>query len=330
MSSFSWSKLKKPFLCLAPLAGISDSPFRRICKKCWAELVFSEMVSTEGLNTKSPKTLGLLGFTQSERPLIFQLFGKNPQSFAQAVQLIHKLHPQKRPNGIDLNLGCPARKVRTHGSGVALMRKPKLVSQIIQAVVDNTDLPLSVKIRAGISREKVSALSFIQKTAWQKLAAISIHGRTAEQGFSGPINYDQIKKIKKFTKKTVIANGGIADPQSARIMLKKTGADGLMIGQASFGNPWIFQMIKKELNGQRAKAPTLKQKAKIALYQAKLMVKEKEKIKGVREMRKHLLWYFRGFPGARNLRKKLARVENLADIQICLARLEDVELQDKV
>jgi len=319
MSTFSWLKIERPFLCLAPLAGISDSPFRQIVRELGADLVFTEMVSAKGLVHNSEKTFDLTRFTQKERPIVLQFFGKEPKAFAKAAKIIDELKNSQKPDGLDLNLGCPARKVKAHGSGVSLMKKPKLVNQIIEAIFLNTGLPLSIKIRAGIAKEKITASDFISKINWQKLAAITIHGRTLEQGFSGPINYQQIKKVKQMAEgKIIVANGGICDFESAKTMLRETDADGLMIGQAAFGNPWIFSEIKEK---EKHQPPSLRDKTKIALKHTKLMIEYKGEKKGVRDMRKHLLWYFKGFEGARRLRKKLTAVSTYRELKSVLSIL---------
>ncbi|MDP2918307.1 MAG: tRNA-dihydrouridine synthase family protein, partial [bacterium] len=248
MSRFSWQKLPRPFFALAPLAGISDSPFRQICKEQGADLVFTELISAEALSRCQKKTLDLIAFSQKERPIILQLFGKNPESFAAAARVIENLPAKQKPDGLDLNCGCPARKVKGHGSGIALMRDPDLVNKIIENITKNTALPLSIKIRAGIKKEKIQASEFVSGINWRKLAAITVHGRYFEQGFSGEIDFAEIKKIKKIVgSKIVIANGGIKDYKSGKIMLEKTKSDGLMIGQGSFGKPWVFGEIKQKL-----------------------------------------------------------------------------------
>lgn len=339
MSNFHWQKLPKPFICLAPLAGISDSPFRQICKEFGADVVFTEMISAEGISREQPKTLELTYFSQKERPIILQLFGKNPKSFGRAAQAIQNLSPRKKPDGVDLNLGCPSRRVKTHGSGIALMRDPGLVNKIVAAITANTDLPLSIKIRAGIEKEGIKAASFVLKINWQKLAAITIHGRYLEQGFSGPIDYTEIKKIKRIVgDKTVIGNGGIKDSKSAKIMFKKTDVDGVMIGKGALGRPWVFEKIKKALKrkspprkntlplGKECRkeevfAPLLPNTIKIALKHARLMIKLKGEEKGIREMRKHLLWYFHNFEGAKGTRKKLTKIETFNDLEDTLLYL---------
>ena len=346
MPNFYWQKLPKPFICLAPLAGISDSPFRQICKEFGADVVFTEMISAEGLSREQNKTLELTYFSQKERPIILQLFGKNSESFGRAAQVIQNLPHGKKPDGIDLNLGCPARKVKTHGSGIALMRDPDLVNKIIAAITANTDLPLSIKIRAGIIKEGIKAASFISKINWRKLAAITVHGRYLEQGFSGPIDYAEIKKIKMIVgDKTVIGNGGIKNLRSAQIMFKKTDVDGVMIGKGALGRPWVFEKIKRnfkrktpqcltEVKGGRNTLPldedgekegvfafSLPNTIKTALKHARLMIKLKGEEKGIREMRKHLLWYFHNFEGAKGTRKKLTKIETFRDLEDTLLYL---------
>ncbi len=320
MTSFQWKNLSKPFFCLAPLAGISDSAFRQICKECGADIVLTEMVSAEGLSRKQPKTLDLIRFSPKERPIILQLFGKNPESFGRAAEVIENLLPQEKPDGIDLNLGCPSRKVKSHGSGITLMRDPDLVNKIIAAINTNTDLPLSIKIRAGIKKEKITASKFISQINWRKLTAISVHGRYLEQGFSGAVDYLEIKKIKEIVgNKIVIGNGGIKDLKSAKIMLEKTKVDGLMIGQGALGRPWIFEEIKKA--SAEVFPPPLLNIIKIALKHTHLIIKLKGEEKGMREMRKHLLWYFRGFTQAKKIRQELVRVQSLNELKGIFGKL---------
>lgn len=323
----SFLKLKKPLIVLAPIAGISDSPFRQVCKEQGADLTYTELISAEGLSRGQKKTIQLIKFKVKERPIILQLFGKRPEAFGKAAALIENLSKNEKPDGIDLNCGCPAKKVKGHGSGIALMREPELVNLIIKEIQKNTDLPISIKIRAGIKKENIFASEFIKNLDLEKLKMIAIHGRYLEDGFSGPIDYKEIQKVKNLCpNKVVIGNGGILDLESVEIMLK-TGVDGLMIGQAAFGNPWIFKEIKLSFTGKKFKKPTQTEKFKIIKKHAKLMVELKGEEKGMREMRKHLIWYFKGIEGAKSLRRELVLIERYRELDSLLEKLNHSELK---
>ncbi|MDQ1283757.1 MAG: tRNA-dihydrouridine synthase [Patescibacteria group bacterium] len=339
MTNNFWQKLNKPILALAPMAGITDSAFRQICKKYGADVTYSEMASVSALFFKPAKTMGLIKFNDSERPYIVQLFGKDPIHFAKAAKIITR---EIKPDGIDINFGCPAKKVFGHGSGCALMPQKRLAREIISAVCENTDLPVSIKIRSGIERDgylnthpdtnsAINALEFIENTRDLPYSAVMIHCRTYEGGFSGPVDFSVCEEVKKIIpEKIVLGNGGINTPEDAvKILANYPLLEGLGIARGAWGRPFIFDEIKNLLNSVGAvpantadrHEPPLQAKnydfariKQIMLEHAELIYKNKGKA-GKFEMRKHLAWYVKGFPGASELRRKLVMAESLEEIK---------------
>jgi tRNA-dihydrouridine synthase B len=312
-----WLKLNKPILVLAPMAGITDSAFRQICRQYDADVVYSEMASVSALYYKPAKTLELLKFNQKERPYVVQLFGKNPEHFGKAARIVTE---KIKPDGIDINFGCPAKKVFNHGSGCALMLDIKLAREIITVVLQNTSLPVSIKIRAGVKKQ--TALNFIKKLKDLPFVAIMLHSRTYEGGFGGPVDYTLAQKIKKIVpEKIVLLNGGITTPEQAQEILKKyPEIDGLGLGRGVLGHPWIFNEIKQFPKSDFRKSISKSDfDKKVILEHAKLIYKNKPQA-GAFEIRKHLAWYVRGFPGAAELRKKLVQTKSLKEIKEILKK----------
>ncbi|MBU1164021.1 tRNA-dihydrouridine synthase family protein [Patescibacteria group bacterium] len=305
-----WTKLEKPILSLAPMCGITDSAFRQICKKHGADVVYSEMASVDALYYKksAKKTLDLVKFQKLERPYVVQLFGKDPAKFAKAVEIITQ---QVKPDGIDINFGCPAKKVFGHGSGASLMNDTKKANQIIKSVIQNTTLPVSIKIRSEV--KGVTAVNFLNSIDHNQLSALMIHGRTYNQGFFGSIDYTIIKQVKSLLDIPVLANGGINTPEEAKLMFDKTNADGIGLARGVKGKPWLFSQIKDFLVRDKYNEKNFKQIKKIILEHAKLSQKEKGE-HGIVELRKHLTWYIKGFEGAKELRQELVRVNSIMDI----------------
>ncbi len=345
MTKGIWHKLNQlrlnggqAILALAPMAGITDSPFRQVCKSFGADVVYTEMVSADGLAYKSKKTLEFLEFDKSERPVVLQLFGKNPENFKKAI-VNCKLSASWRVanfDGIDINMGCPARKVVSSGHGVALMNNAKLAGEIVRAIKESTQLPVSVKARLGF-KNKNEILSFGPKMEEAGADALCVHARTYSQGFSGPIDIEIIKKLKTKLKIPLIVNGGIYEAEDVKKILNKTKADGVMIARGALGKPWIFKEIAYKLREYRCQSceytnnnwnqikpfgSSLKVSAspswallrKTALKHAALAYKFKGDY-GIIEMRKHLAWYVRGLPNASELRQKLVRVETVEEIK---------------
>lgn len=308
-------KFRKKIIALAPMAGITDSCFRLVCKEQEADITFSEMISTASLffnPSKENKSWQLASFYSQDKPFFIQLFGSNPQHFAFTTKKISNLPISLLPSGIDINFGCPAKKVLKQNSGCALMKNPALARKIIQAVLENTTLPVSLKIRAGI--ENFSALNFLDKIGDLNWQILTIHGRTFSQGFSGEIDFELIKKIKQlFPKKTILANGGIFSPEKARETLEKTKADGIMLGRGVLGKPWLFSQIKDLLTTEKYLVPTNKEIKKIIFRHAKLFFSNPRN--NPCEFRKHLLWYCKNFPKAKKIREKITKIKNLEEIK---------------
>ena len=311
MNNF-WQDTKKPILALAPMAGFTDSAFRQSCKRFGADVCYSEMASASALYFQPLKTLELIRFNKIESPYIVQLFGKNPLHFAKAARIITK---KVKPDGIDINFGCPAKKIYKEGSGVALMDDPELSRQIIKAVCKNTNLPVSIKIRS--KGKIVTAENFVKKIAGLPVEAIMVHGRSYAQGFSGKINTDEIKNIKKIFSGIILANGGINSLSDAQEILKKTGADGIGIARGALGRPWIF----KEIKDQKDQAKNIDLAFKIALKHLKLCKKQKGE-RGIIEARKHLAYYIKGIPNIKKTRGMLMQVKTLEELESIFTKIK--------
>lgn len=306
-----WQKIDRPILALAPMAGITDSAFRQICRVHGADVVYSEMASVSALFFKPAKTLELVRFAKKERPYVVQLFGKDPVHFAKAAQIITQ---EIKPDGLDINFGCPAKKVFGHGSGCALMPQKELARAIISAVCDNTTLPVSIKIRAGL--KDTSALHFIENVKDLPFQAVMVHGRTYEGSFHGEVNFALVEEIKKILPdKIVLANGGINTPEeAAEILQKYPTLDGLGLARGAWGRPYLFAQIHELVKKGTYTEYDFKKIARIAIKHAELIFQDKGET-GLFEIRKHLVWYFKGFPGASELRKKLVQVKSVEEIK---------------
>jgi len=337
-----WLKFKTPakggqaILALAPMAGITDSAFRQICKEHGADVVYSEMASVSALFFKPKKTLDLVRFNKKERPYVVQLFGKDPTHFAKATKIITEKVSAKggsayggKPDGIDINFGCPAKKVFGNGSGCALMPQKELARQIILAVCENTNLPVSLKIRAGLKSH--TAIDFIKNVKDLPFSAVMVHGRTYEGSFHGEVDFEIVEKIKKIIPdKIVLGNGGIMTAEDAVKILKKYSLlDGLGIARGAWGRPYIFNEIKNllktpdshlDLQGLSEKKYDFKIIKKIMLRHAELIWKDKKEL-GMFEIRKHLAWYIKGFPGASDLRRQLVQAKSVKEIKEILSKI---------
>jgi len=343
MKTNFWKKFKKPITALAPMAGITDSPFRQICKSFGADVVYTEMISADGVAYESKKAMDLLKFAPKERPVVLQLFGKNPDNFRKAVKII-QADKKITPDGFDINFGCPARKVAGHGGGVALLRDLELCWEIVRAVCDVSVVPVSVKTRTSISRgtshppslklrragvtrgnANVTVLDFLEKIEDLPISAVMIHGRSYEQGFSGDVDFEMIKKVveKYGDKWVIIGNGGLNSAEDVKEMIERTGVDGVGLARGVYGRPWLFGEItcKSTNNMQIYEYANMSwaQIKKTAIKHAKLAYKCKSD-HGIVEMRKHLAWYVKGRPDARGLRRKLVRVETMEEIEKILEK----------
>ncbi|MCK5472240.1 tRNA dihydrouridine synthase DusB, partial [Candidatus Gracilibacteria bacterium] len=280
---FSWQKTPRPILALAPMAGYTDSAFRQLVKSLAPQtIVFSEFVSSDALHFKSKKTWQMLAFSSKEQPFITQIFGKKPLHFAEAAKVVESLGAA----GVDLNMGCPARKVVNSDHGSALLKNPKLAAEIIEATVKAVKIPVSVKMRLGVNDSK-NLLDFTKMVEASGAKLLTIHGRTAKQMYLGEANYEPIYRVKKILKIPVLGNGDIDSAE--KFHAKLGNLDGLMIGRAAVANPWLFREIENSLAGKISHTPkTLKAKLPTILKHAKLMVKMKGEKRGMLEMRKFL------------------------------------------
>lgn len=326
MNNF-WTKLnseckkaKRPILALAPMAGITDSPFRQICKDFGADVVYSEMASTAALFFNPGKTLEMLVSDKKESPYVIQLFGSNPEHFAHAVKLLTATATSSKfqvpsyiiPSGIDINFGCPVKKVAKQGAGAALMNNIKLAREIIQATISNTSLPVSIKIRSQVGA--INALQFLDKLNDLDIKTVMIHGRTLNQGHSGPVDFETIRKARNYFGGIILANGGVKNLYSAKELFDKTEADGIGIGQEALGRPWIFKQLR--INNYELR---IKELNKIIIKHAKLVEKMKGEL-GMIEFRKHLCWYVSGLPGAKELRQKFIKINDLKEVKEILKK----------
>lgn len=315
-----WDKLKesgKPILALAPMAGVTDSAFRQMCKQYGADLVYSEMVSVDGLQYSSDKTLSRAFFDEMEQPIIVQLMGSDPKKFAEAAKKLEAMGI----DGIDINFGCPAKKITKACAGAQLMEDLDRAHDILKATIEATSLPVSCKIRkskynAKLGRD-VTALEFLEKMKDLDIKAIMMHGRRYEQVHAGDVDYEAIAEVKKVFKGVVIANGGINTPEDAKKALEMTGADGLGIARGAHGKPFLFKQIKDFFEfGKYDSLDSLGIK-KLALEHTELSLKLKD-ARGMLEMRKHLAWYIRGMEGAGKMRERLVRANSLEEVKAVL------------
>ena len=285
-------------LFLAPMAGITDLAFRTVCKECGADLVVSEMISSRGMHYKDKKTDALLETTPTEAPLIVQIFGNEPDIMAETAKKLQ----DRGVKYLDINMGCPAPKIVKNGDGSALMKDELLAGRIAEAVVKATEIPVSVKIRAGWDADRINAVSFAKTMENAGVSAVCVHGRTKEQFYSGTADYTIIRQVKESLRIPVIGNGDVTDGESAKRLYSETGCDSIMIGRGAQGNPYIFQTVKQFLNGEEVHEITLSQKRTIIMRHIALMQETKPEQFGVPEMRKHFAWYLKGLKNAAKLK----------------------------
>ena len=314
--SFSWENIKKPVVALAPMSGVSDIAMRLIAKKFGSDIEFSEFISAAGLFYKeeNEKSFRLAQFDPEERPYIIQLFGNDPEHFTVATKILNERY---RPDGFDINFGCPARSVVGSGAGSALFCQPKIAKEIIERVKDASEgLPTSIKLRAAY--KDITVFDFLENIKGAPYENITLHMRTYEQLHTGEPNWDVGKELKQRVSVPVIINGGINSAEKAKAALEYTKADGVMIAQASLGNPFIFREIKAALNNEPIPQVNMAERTETALEHARLMVKYKGAEHGMIEMRKHLAWYFKGYPNVAALRAQLVRIKSIEELEATL------------
>ncbi len=296
---------------LAPMAGVSDMPFRVLCKENGAGLVYTEMVSSKGMFYDDTKTKKLMEISEMERPVAVQIFGSDASVMSKIVKdgLIDA-------DIIDINMGCPAPKVIKNTDGCKLMLYPELVDEITREVVKSSNVPVTVKIRKGWDDEHVNAVEIAKIAEKNGVSAITVHGRTREQFYSGKVDLDIIRKVKEAVKIPVIGNGDIVDGESAKKMFEETNCDAIMIGRGSNGNPWIFKEVIEYLkNGKVVEKPDIEEIKKTILRHLEMLVEYKGEYTAVREMRKQIGWYIKGFSNASALRNEINRIEDLGELK---------------
>ena len=297
---------------LAPMAGIADRAFRELCINYGAGYTVTEMVSSKGLTMGDKKSKELLTLGEIENPAGAQIFGDDPEIMAQAAKKCLEFHPDI----IDINMGCPAPKIAMNGGGASLMKNPKLAGEIVKAVSDAVDIPVTVKIRKGWDDESITAVELAQIAEKNGASAITVHGRTRMQMYSGKVDYDIIAKVKKAVDIPVIANGDITDEQSAAIMLEKTNADANMIGRGALGNPWIFRRINAYLSECRVLPDvSINEKMAVMLKHIQKIIEYKGEYTAMREARHHAAYYTKGIRGGAALRKEISTFEHFEQLE---------------
>lgn len=293
-------------LILAPMAGVTDLPFRLIAEKFNPGLVCTEMVSSKALFYGDVKTKQLLKIDREKRPISMQIFGSDSESMAFAAKYVSEI-----ADIVDINMGCPAPKVVKNGDGSRLLLDLKKAEEIIKAVVENSKVPVTLKFRKGWDNEHVVACELAKIAEKNGIAAITIHGRARDEFYSGKADWDIIKKVKESVNIPVIGNGDVADEESAKHMLEYTGVDGIMIGRGSMGNPWIFEQIQHYLKtGEKLPRPTNQEKYEILKEHIELDIREKGETVALNEMRKHIAWYTKNMKDASSFRNEINHIDN--------------------
>ena len=298
--------------CLAPMASVADKAYRMICKEFHASYVVSEMISTKGLCYSDKKTAELCEISENEEPMALQLFGDDPVFFAKAVEICGKY----TPSIIDINMGCPVPKIAGNGSGSALMKAPQLAVKIVQAAVQAAKCPVTVKIRKGWDENNVNAVEFAKAMEEAGASAITVHGRTRDQMYTGKADWDIIKQVKSAVSIPVIGNGDVDSIEDCEKMYKETGCDLVMIGRGSYGRPWVFEQIYQYYaNGIILPEPSLDERMEVLLHHVSLIIECKGDRLGIREARKHAAWYLKGLPNAASFRNSCGQLSSYEDLK---------------
>lgn len=306
---------------LAPMAGVTDLPFRLIAREYGADLVVTEMISAQALLYENRKTMDMLAIEQAERPVAVQLFGRDPQVMAEAARLVYE---KAKPEMIDLNFGCPTPKIVKNGDGAALLKNPKLLAEIAAAVARAVPIPVTAKIRLGWGGESINCVEVAQRVEEAGVHWLTVHARTREQFYSGTADWGWLAKVKQAVGIPVVGNGDVFSPEDAERLLKETNCDHIAVARGVRGNPWLFQQIKSWLEkGTKLPDPTVEERVALALRHLRLKVEYAGESRAVREMRPHLMWYLKGVPGSAQLRQRINTAGSLAEMERILNSLVD-------
>lgn len=299
-------------LVLGPMAGVTDLPFRLLCKEQGADLVYTEMISAKGIYYKNKNTELLWMTEEKERPLALQLFGSEPELMSDMAAQIE----DRAFDILDINMGCPVPKVVNNGEGSALMKDPVLAGKIVKAISRRIRKPVTVKFRKGFGAEECNAVEFAKRMEDCGASAIAVHGRTREQYYGGKADWDIIRQVKEAVEIPVIASGDIFTPEDAAACLAQTACDGLMLARGVRGNPWLFHQIHHYLEtGEKEEKPSHEEMVAMILRHARMLIECKGELMAIREMRKHVAWYTAGYPGSASLRRRVNEIEKYEDLE---------------
>ena len=310
--------LANPYI-LAPMAGVTDLPFRLLCKEQGAGLLCMEMISAKALQYKNKNTKALLAIHPEEYPVSLQLFGSDPKIMSEMAKMIEELPFQI----LDINMGCPVPKVVNNGEGSALLKNPNLIEEIVRKVSSAISKPLTVKVRIGFENEPVDIVEIAKRIEDAGAAALAVHGRTRQQYYSGTADWDTIRRVKEAITIPVIGNGDVDSPLKAEALVKQTGCDAVMVGRAVRGNPWLFRELNHYFRtGELLERPSVEEIREMILRHARKQIELKGEFVGIREMRKHVAWYTAGMRHSAGLRRESNTIESYEALEALLSRLE--------
>lgn len=302
----------KDKLILAPMAGVTDLPFRLLCKEQGCDVLYTEMVSAKAVLYKNRNTEPLMTYQQQEHPIGLQLFGSEPEVMAKIASQVQ----ERGYDFIDINMGCPVPKIVNNNEGSALMKQPKLVGEIVSAMVKATKIPITVKIRKGFDENRVNAVEIARIIEESGASAVAVHGRLRSEYYSGQADWNTIRQVKEAVHIPVIGNGDLTSPQDVLRMREETGCDAFMIGRGAKGNPFIFSQMKTYFEkGYIPEKPSLSDMVQVMLRHARMMVEYKGEFTGIHEMRKHVAWYTTGYPRSSKLRDQVNHVESFQELE---------------
>ena len=306
---------------LAPMAGICNSAFRRICKEMGCGLIYAEMVSDKAITFQNKKTLDMLYMTDEERPIVQQIFGSDKESFIESAKYIYEV---MSPDIIDINMGCPVPKVAVRAqAGSALLKNPEKIYEIVKAVVDAVPIPVTVKIRSGWDSKSINAVEVAKTIEKAGASAICVHPRTRSQGYSGKSDWSIIKDVKEAVSIPVIGNGDIKTPEDAKRMIDETNCDAVMIGRGVLGNPWLIENTINYLDGKSTRKISVDEKIDMCLKHLEMLKDLKDEKRACLEIRNHISWYFKGIKSVNELKKKIYQTNNIHDIILLLNKFRE-------